>query len=45
MALNITIPYEETEPKQLMVENNCNNNIAESDKDEQILLKVKPQNL
>ena len=30
-ALNITIPYEETEPKQLMVENNCNNNTAESE--------------
>ena len=30
-ALNITMPYEETEPKQLMVENNCNNNTAESE--------------
>ena len=50
-ALNITIPYEETEPKQLMVENNCNNNIAESeapnivntnnDKDEQNITKSK----
>jgi len=49
-ALNITIPYEETEPKQLMVENNCNNNTAESevpnivntnnDKDEQNITNI-----
>jgi hypothetical protein len=25
------MPYEETEPKQLMVENNCNNNTADSE--------------
>jgi len=44
------MPYEETEPKQLMVENNYNNNIAESeapnivntnnDKDEQNITKT-----
>jgi microcystin-dependent protein len=37
-ALNITIPYEETEPKQLMVENIA---ITNNDKEEQNITKSK----
>jgi hypothetical protein len=36
--LNITIPYEETEPKQLMVENIA---ITNNDKEEQNITKSK----
>ena len=37
-ALNITIPYEETEPKQLMVENIA---ITNNDKEEQNITKIR----